>query len=310
MTSLIKGFSLGLLAATAVVLAGCGGSGSNQESTTGFLSLAVSDGPIHEALKVCVKFDEIELMKSGTSTVIQVGPQTIDLLAFQGTDSVLIVPDTQVEAGRYQWLRLGIDAVEGVSGGAGDTGGPDCDGIGSYIVMDAETTHNLYIPSFAETGLKLVSGFTVQPDGLLELTAEFDLGKSLTQPPGLDPDVVLRPVIRLVDNSEDGTLTGTVTAELATSYSFVTEELCAPSVYVFPPNSLVDGFVLDGIDSIATAMVTEQANNDGTFTWSYTIGFLLPGTYIAGFTCEGIFFFPDEGVPIEIVAGEVTTVDF
>ena len=308
MTNTIKGISLGLLAATTLAFAGCGGS-APEEPTTGFLSLAVSDGPIHEALKVCVKFDEIELMKSGTSTVIQVGPQTIDLLAFQGTDSVLIVPDTQVDAGRYQWLRLGIDAVEGESGGAGDTNGSDCDGTGSYIIMKDGTMHNLYIPSYAETGLKFVSGFTVQPGGLLELTAEFDLAKSLTQPPGLDPDVVLRPVIRLVDNSEDGTLTGTVTTELATSYSFVTEELCAPSVYVFPPNSIVKGFA-DGIEPIATAMVTEQANNDGTFTWSYTIGFLLPGAYQAGFTCEGIFFFPMEGVAIEILEGQVTTADF
>lgn len=308
MTNTIKGISLGLLAATTLVFAGCGGSGP-EEPTTGFLSLAVSDGPIHDALKVCVKFDEIELMQSGTSTVIQVGPQTIDLLAFQGTDSVLILPNTQVDPGRYQWLRLGIDAVEGVSGGAGDTNGSGCDGIGSYIIMEDGAMYNLYIPSFAQTGLKLVGGFTVQPGGLLELTAEFDLAKSLTQPPGLDPDVVLRPVIRLVDNNQVGSLTGTVETSLATGYSFVTEEHCAPSVYVFPPNSLVEGYA-PGIDPITTAMVTEQTNNDGTFTWSYTIGFLLPGEYEAGFTCEGIFFFPDEGVPIEIVAGQVTTVDF
>ncbi len=63
--------------------------------------------------------------------------------------------------------------------------------------------------------MKLVGGFTVPVNGSADFTAEFDLMKSVTAPPGLDPDVVLRPTIRLVNNVDVGTLSGEVTGDLA-----------------------------------------------------------------------------------------------
>lgn len=309
MKNITKRTAFGVLAASAVVLAGCGGSGGSAETaTTGLLSLGVSDGPIHDAQKVCITFNEIELKSESERIIITLDPpRKVNLLDFQGANAAPLLIDEEVIAGSYEWMRLGIDAVRGSSGGIGDTGGVDCDGEASYIVMKDESVHNLYVPSGANTGLKLVGGFTVTVNGSPDLTAEFDLAKSITAPPGLEPDVVLRPTIRLVNNVDVGTLTGIVDTGLATA------EDCGPSVYVFndgvTPNGIEDG-VEDAEDPIATAIVSEHMNSDESVMWTYTVGFLLAGDYEAAFTCNGTDFEPADGLPASIVANEITTVDF
>lgn len=294
-------------------LAGCSGTDSGSDlstgADTGFLSLGISDGPIHDAEKVCITFNEIEFKGDGEPFIVNLDPaEKVNLLEFQGANAALILINEELPAGNYEWLRLGIDAVVGTHGGAGDNGGVLCDGEASYIVMKDGTVYNLYVPSGAETGLKLVSGFTVPVNGSADFTAEFDLMQSITAPPGLQPDVVLRPTVRLVNNTEVGTLTGQVANDLATAAG------CAPSVYVFAdgvkPNAIDSGEVADPDDPIATAMVNEQTNDDGSTTHHYTVGFLLAGAYEVAFTCDGETFLPEAGTPADIVALELTTVNF
>jgi hypothetical protein len=295
-----------LLAAGIVPLASCGGSATTDE--TGLLSLSVSDGPIHDAKKVCITFDEIEFKHGdGAPFVVELDPaEKVNLLDFQGNNAAPLLFNEELPAGNYQWLRLGIDAVMGSNGGGGDTGGDDCDGNASYIVMNDETVYNLYVPSGAETGLKLVSGFTVPVNGSADFTVEFDLAKSVTEPPGLQPDVTLKPAIRLVNNVEAGTLTGQISEELATA------EACEASVYVFDdgvtPNGIEDG-VDDPEDPVATALL-EELDNAGLTEYHYTVGFLLAGDYEVAFTCDGVEFTPAEGKSATIEAQTLTTLDF
>jgi len=280
----IKRTAFGVLAASAVVFAGCGG--SVETAATGFLSLGISDGPVHDATKVCITFNEIELKSASETTIITLDPaRKVNLLDYQGANAAPLLIDEEVTAGSYEWMRLGIDAVRGSNGGAGETG------------------DNLYVPSGANTGLKLVGGFTVPANGSPNFTAEFDLARSITAPPGLDPDVVMRPVIRLVNNTDVGTLTGVVDTDLATA------DGCEPSVYVFADGVTPNPIGTDD-DPVATAMVYEQTNNDGSVSWNYTIGFMLAGDYEAAFTCNGTDFEPVDGLPASIVANEITIVDF
>lgn len=296
----------GLGAMAAVSLAGCGGGDSGVgddgfSDTYGFLSLSISDGPIHDAEKVCITFTDIELkpMNGASTTLTLSSPEKINLLDFQGTNAMPILTSERLPAGQYEWMRLGVDAVRGANGGLGDTNDPNvCDGEASYIVMNDGAAHNVYVPSGENNGLKLHGGYTVPANDRVSLTAEFDLGKSMTAPPGQAPDVMLRPTIKLVNNNEVGTLTGQVANELAEA------ESCQPSVYVFE-----DG-VVDADDPVATAMVESQDQADGSVEWHYTIGFLLAGDYEAAFTCDGETLEPAEGSAAAIVAGEVTTVDF
>jgi hypothetical protein len=301
-------YGIELITAGLLPLVGCGGGGSTTSDETGLLSLAVSDGPIHDAKKVCITFDEIEF-KHGSEAPFVVeldSAEKVNLLDFQGNNAAPLLFNEELPAGNYQWLRLGVDASLGSNGGAGDTNGDDCDGEGSYLVMNDETVHNLYVPSGAETGLKLVSGFTVPVNGSADFTAEFDLGKSITAPPGLQPDVILKPAIRLVNNVDAGTLTGQVSDELATV------DACEASVYVFDdgvtPNGIEDGGD-DPNDPVATAML-EEVDNAGIAEYHYTVGFLLAGDYEVAFTCDGAEFVPEEGKSATIEAQMLTTVDF
>jgi hypothetical protein len=279
-----------------VLFVGCS---SNNSGGTGQLSLAVSDGPIHEAEKVCITFDEIEFKGDGEKAIVTLDPPiTVNLLAFQGMDASPLLVDHQLPAGFYQWARLGVDAVRGGNGGLGDTGGPECNGPGSYIVLPTGT-FNLYVPSSEQTGLKLVSGFTVPVNGSVDVTAEFDLMQSVTAPDGLSPDVILKPTIRLVDNIDAGTLTGMVTNDLATA------DNCEPSVYVFDQGVVPNPIDDDPDDPVATAMV-----NLGNQGYEYTVGYLLAGDYQAAFTCDGQNFEPVNGKFAPIFVNEIAKVDF
>ena len=313
MEIMMNKITITLLTTILVALAGCGGgSGSSDEDAQrfGFLSLGISDAPIHDAKKVCVSFTDIELKPlAGPSTLITLpAVEKINLLKFQGANAMPVLTSERLPAGQYEWMRLGVDAVRGSNGGVGDTGDPDvCDGDASYIVMTDNSVYNLYVPSGENTGLKLVNGYTVPVNDQVSLTAEFDLGKSITAPPGQSPDVKLRPTIKLVDNNEVGTLTGQVANALAEA------EACQPSVYVFNdgviPNGIEDE-VDDADDPIATALVEAQDQGENIVEWHYTVGFLLAGEYEAAFTCDGENFEPAEGKPATIVKGELETVDF
>lgn len=296
-----------------LALAACSGSGGGSEGQqTGFLSLGVSDGPVQDAEKVCIEFDAVELKPaddSGSITIDLDPPRKIDLLDYQGANAAPLIEDEELPAGFYEWVRLHVNASRGSNGGAGDSGGDGCDGDASYIVMNAGTVYNLFVPSGDQTGLKLVRGITVPANGSIDATADWDLMQSVTAPPGLSPDVILKPVIRLVDNVEVGTLLGQVSNELATA------EGCEPAVFLFDdgvtPNPIAgEEEDEDPNDPVATAMVYERMNMDGTATWHYEMGFLLAGSYEAAFTCDGEVFEPEDGEPADIVAQQDTVVDF
>lgn len=299
------------LASSMMILAACGGDGSNgllPDDGTGFLSLAVSDSPVQSATKVCVAFDSIEVKGVGDAPISfdLASVENVNLLDFQGANAAPLLTREEVPAGRYEWVRLGVNAVRGGNGGVGDTG-DDCVGDESYIVMDDGTAYNLFVPSGEQAGLRLVSGFTVPVNGSIDATAEWDLAKAVTAPPGLSPDVILRPTIRLVNNVEAGTLSGVVSNELAEAAE------CEPAVFLFndgiTPNPIEDD-VDDEQDPVATAIVQQQTNNDGSTSYFYEIGFLLADDYEAAFTCDGETFAPEEGKGASITARQTTTVDF
>ena len=102
MNTAVKRTATTIVAASAAILAACGGSGSGETATTGFLSLAVSDGPIHEAIKVCVEFNEIELKSGSETTIIELDPpQKVNLLDYQGANAAPLLMDYEVPAGDY-----------------------------------------------------------------------------------------------------------------------------------------------------------------------------------------------------------------
>ncbi len=244
-----------------LALAGCSGDGPG----IGKLSLAVTDAPVDGATAVVVQFTGVEIKPANAAsrTFDFAIPRQIDLLALSGTDSETLLDEVEVRAGRYEWVRLKVAAEE--------------DGIfDSYINLSDGSQHELAVPSGAETGLKLHSGFSVPNGGAASFTMDFDLRKSVHEPMNASESYVLRPTLRIVDNARIGAIAGTVD-----NTWIVTG--CTPAVYVFSGSFVTP----DDVDGVAPEPVTSAIVelNSGSGHYEYTAGFLGEGAYTVSFTC-------------------------
>ncbi len=195
----MKRAGLATLALLSATLAACGGGGdAAPQQATGRLNLALTDAPVDAASAVIIVFTGVELQPASGDRVVFDFPseRQIDLLAFQGGATTDLLQDAVVPAGDYQWMRLKVLAERNLQNG-------------SRVVFPGET-YPLYIPSGGESGLKLNRPFRVAAGGVTRLVADFDLRKSIIAPKGQEPNYVLKPVLRLMDELETGTLAGTV----------------------------------------------------------------------------------------------------
>lgn len=323
-----KLFGISALSLAAALVAACGGGGGGGvQSKTGALTVGITDAPVDVADAVVVQFSGVELKpKDGNAFSINfAAPKTVDLLALQGTNRATLLDGEQVPSGEYTWMRLKVDADPNL---AGD----------SYITI-AGSQCELRIPSGSETGLKLNRGFTVGVGTTTDLTVDFNLRKSVVQPPGQRTSVptcdgqafLLKPVLRVVDSLQVGSITGKVDPTLVAQACPAGE---LGNVYLFGPYTAtdpipvpddVDDNDVDGVNPITTAMVAF----DGSSSAAYTIGFVPAGAYVAAYTCsadapdvdadladtpagadEVVNFTPETGVPVTVVANQSTTVDF
>lgn len=241
------------------------------DNAYGQMKLAVTDAPVDGATSVVVQFTGVELKpQSGVSTVIEFDqPRDIDLLALQGGGSELLLDGVTLPAGQYNWLRLMVNAEPTL--------------MDSYISFGDGSMYSLFIPSGAETGLKLINGFTVPAGGVADFTLDFDLRKSVHDP-GSEPnnvtgDYVLRPALRIVDNTQVGQISGTVANSLVTTN-------CDPVVYVFAGADVTPDDV-DPIENELDPLTTAPVEQDMTSVeYRYTAAFLPAGDYTVSFTCD------------------------
>lgn len=290
----IRRVSVGVLAA---LLAACGGSDSSPR--TGQMSVQVTDAPVDAAEQVVVRFTGISFKPADEAPVVVtfVIPRDIDLLALAGGDAAPLISNLTVPAGAYEWMRLHVDA--------------DFDTVyDSYIQIDG-SQYELRVPSGSESGLKLNGGFVVPQGGVASYTLDFDLRKSVVEPIG-QPGYFLKPVIRMVNNAQVGSLTGMVDAALLAS---ACTGDATGAVYLYQGADVVPDDV-DGVlpDPLASGAVTLQG--DGTYR--YTIAFLSPGSYTVAWTCDAADDQPESSedlafspaANVSIVTGETTEQNF
>ncbi len=257
------------LLAMALGLASCGGSGgsSNTAMTGPMMRLSVADAPADGASSVVVQFTGVELTGNGgnTVTITFPEPKSIDLVTQSGTASAVLF-DQPIPPGTYGQVRLMVNA----NGNADD----------SFIVLADGGTHGLIIPSGAQTGLKLVSGFTVPSSGVVDYTIDFDLRQAITCPPGQSPACFLKPALRLVDNTTVGNIQGQITSTLPSG--------CTPGVYLYagtvtrPEDMNSSAPSTDTNQPIASKVPVATS----TPPYYYQFTFLTPGTYTVAFTCQ------------------------
>jgi len=297
----IQLFTVSALAAGIAACGGNGGGESGSASSTGTVNVGLTDAPVDNAQEVNIEVQALVLQHSdGERSRFEFEmPEPVNLLSLTGGTVMSLLEDEEVAAGEYAWMRLEL-------------------GDGNTIVIDGGE-YDLTTPSVR--GVQ-TSGFTVPAGGEINLTIDFDARKSIVNPQN-NPDVYrLKPVIRLVDNAEVGTIAGTVAGEVISNQcsdgNVGSSDSYNGSVYVH------EGFGVEpddiGSDQEPLVAVPVKFKTD---QYVYTAAFIPEGNYTVSYTCDNDQIETAEGVPsddeltfvvgdsqVEVLSGETSTVNF
>jgi hypothetical protein len=297
---------------------GLGGATSDQTAVslanassvqTGWVSLDVTDAPLDNVRSVVVQFSGVAFKRVGGDTelvtTLNPTPQTIDLLQFRDGNTATLLANVPMAAGQYEWIRLIVNSEPNVRD--------------SYVVLNDGSECELNVPSGAQSGLKLIGGYTLPAAGTLALTVDFDLRKSIHAPPGQSGSGVnctqgylMRPTLRIVNNANVGAIGGRIDASLITP-------TCKPAVYVYqgmnvtPDDIEETSATTPDVDPYATTFVRVTA---GAPYQQYRLSFIPPGDYTVAFTCgsddptadETLTFVQPQSTTVQV--NRVSIVDF
>ena len=272
------------------LLAACGG---NSSPSTGIASVDITDAPVDDVAQVHLTVHRISLKPQSGPAFDYIPDEPIvieNLLDLQGTNAAPLLPDTEVRAGQYNWIRLYV------SGGFPD----------SYVVTDEGGSVDLFIPgqqgmpSDDNRFLQLVSGFVVPAGGNADFTLDVDLRRALTKPGGSE-HYLLRPALRIADNTKTGSLSGNVDAALLTDASCSNDPASdsGNAVYLFSNSDAITGDVhvdengmpIGDANPLTTANITLDVDSG---QYLYSIGFVPAGDYTVALTCQSLDDMPDQ----------------
>ena len=306
MTHRLSRWTLAPAIAAVLMVAACGG-GDGSSAKTGDVSVSLTDSPVADAEKVVVTVSGLAFKADGAAPelVETFAPRQIDLLQYQQGNVAVLLEDTPMPAGRYQWLRLIIDTVPNVQD--------------SYIQLVGGEMCELTVPSGAESGLKMMRPIDVPAGGSLALTIDFDLHKSVHAPPGQASGAcaagyLLRPTLRLVNDANVGAIAGTVDFTAVGSVP----EGCEPRVHVYEGSVVPDDeeVTTPGADVDAMSIIDVDIPA-GSLTGNFRAAFIPAGNYVAAFTCdvdtdadEDLVFEPEGGELVTVQNNLISTVDF
>ena len=147
-----------LFTALATILSGCGGGGTGGSalnglsSNTGTMAVHLVDAPISGVTAVNVLISRVDANINGQWITLDSPNTTYNLLDFQTHDTLLA--KAPLPAGTYTQIRLIIPSAS---------------------VVDDSGTHNVNIPSAAQTGIKLNADITIQPNVITDVLLDFNL---------------------------------------------------------------------------------------------------------------------------------------
>jgi hypothetical protein len=303
-------------ALAAVGLVGCSSSG-DAGTATGELSLGITDAPVDGVSEINVVFTGIRVKPQGgpafdIALVDEAGEpvaeRMINMLELTDGNYELLFENAVVPAGVYNWIELQVEA--------------EIDNFltGSHVVTGNNEMRELRVPSGSQSGLRLVSPFTVTADRATRLMIDWDMRMGLVKPTSLEGDYLLRPAFRTIDMTEHGFLTGTVADTLVFDPACANDLILdtGNAVYIYAPFDPAVDEPEDiggeaGPTPVATATVKQRSNGQ----YGYKV-ILSPGDYMVAFTCQagadtdedediGLVLHPE---PVTIVDDETTAVDF
>jgi hypothetical protein len=263
----MKKILLSMAIILAVVAASGVGCGEAQETGIGTLALYLSDAPIdaENVTGVYITINEIQYHIDDQWITCEEfeGPKRYNLLELTGGNSSLL-GELVLPGGHFNQIRFMLDIPEMGQNPAN----PGC-----YIEFVDNSTQPLFVPSGNTTGYKAVGEFTVPVNGTVEVTADFDVRKSVHQAAS---HYILWPTIRLVVNNEAGRISGEITNQ--SGYADII-------VFAYEDGTWAD---TEDDDPVYPASRFPNAVNSGKMCDEahYTIPLLAAGTYdlvVAGY---------------------------
>ena len=288
------GLVLSLTLMTLISGCGGGGSGTSTASTpTGTLSLSITDTPPQLGQNVTgvnIAVIGIEYNYEGNWTTAEdFVPQTFNLLDLRNGKS-LHLGDMILPAGHYSEIRFILAAPTKESEVKSN---PDCN-----ITFSDKPTQPLFVPSGGQSGYKGKGAFDITADAKIEVTADFDVHKSIVVKG--NGDYSLKPVIRLVVTELSGMINGTV-VDVA-DYNATLDSLV---VYSYKSGVSIAGEADNNFPNSVSAGDVNMS--DGNFTLAY-IG---EGNYtlVTARYFDDTFAVVDEENNVEVFKGQSTLVD-
>lgn len=255
----------------ALFFAGC-----EKDNNKGTIKLSITDAPIDSdgISGVYITITDVQYHLSGNDFASFdefEGPKLFNLLDLTRGVSELL-GTLEIEQGTYTQLRFMIDAPDY---GLDTPANPGC-----YLEFEDGTTQPLFVPSGAQTGYKGVGAFTVPANGVVEITADFDVRKSVVKA-GASGKYILKPTIRLIVDDQAGKIVGSATN--------------------IPANTQIVVFAYED-DTYTDSEASEPGTEDPRFpnavssdmvdeSGSYHIDFLAPMTYdlVVVANVDGVF---------------------
>lgn len=180
-----------ILITISILMAGCD---SGSDTGSGTLTVEMADAPIDSADAVNVFVERVEVNKEGNPegwTVLNEPQQTYNLLELTNGATAVIGSD-ELEAGTYQQIRLVLSED------------------GHSVEVDGNV-YDMFVPSGAQTGVKLNVNAEIQEDIEYVLLLDFDASRSVVKA-GENPQnpYLLNPVIKATEKAITGNIEGTV----------------------------------------------------------------------------------------------------
>jgi hypothetical protein len=272
-----------------------GGSGEVAVEQTGIINIAITDATVDDVTKVNVQFTGVTLKPQSGDEIEMFfdPPKDFDLLTLSGGMTAELLPDTRVPAGSYNWIRLAVNAK--------------FDNVFDSYAMLPQGEVELRVPSGNQSGLKLVSGFTVTQNQSTNIVIDWDLRKALSDPTG-QPGLHLRPALRVTNMAAYGTLNGTV-AEALVNDGSCTNNLAMDTgnaIYIYVGVVDTPGDIGDATNDPLTIATVSQSESG---TYVYEVNFLSVGEYTAAFTCQADDDDPETDDPIEFPVSHTFSIE-
>lgn len=245
------------LFALVLMIAGCD---TAPQSETGTLEVRLIDAPIDNVSEVNVVIDSVQVNNSDNEEgwiTISEPMQSYDLLKLTN-GAYEVLGEVDLEPGTYEQIRLILN--------------PE----GNNLVFPDERVEDLFIPSGAQTGVKLNVNAEIEAGFTYTLILDFDASRSVVKA-GNSGKHLLKPVIKASNEATTGIVSGTVLpADAKSKVMAIVEE-----------------------DTLTTTLAD---TTDGT----YKLLGLDPGTYRISFEPRVEGYAGTDTTGVEVTAGATT----